>query len=273
MLTYILLSSLVVMVASLAGVTLLWKGAGEFVEKNLKFLVSLSAGVFIVLAFQMVTETFEHSTSAGQSVLWIVAGAVGVYIVFKLLPSFHHHHNVHGEDHPHSRLDIRRIIVGDGIHNIADGILLASSFALSPALGVITTASVFFHEVVQEISEFFVMKQAGYSTKKALAINFAVSSTILIGSLGAFFLLEQFEMLEVPLLGISAGVFLLVVLFDLIPHSVRHSKEKIHHVIHLACFVVGIGLMAGVLALSPHVHDHEAHEDHAEDEHHEEHQE
>lgn len=261
MLIYILSSSLVVMVASLAGVTLLWKGVGEFVEKNLKFLVSLSAGIFIVIAFELVVETFENSTSTGQSIFWILIGAACVFMIFKLLPSFHHHHNIQGEDHPHSRLDVRRIIVGDGIHNITDGILLASSFAISPALGVITTVSVFFHEVVQETSEFFVMKQAGYSTRKALVINFAVSSTILIGSLGAFFLFERFEMLKVPLLGISAGVFLLVVLFDLIPHSVRHSKERIHHIIHLVCFVVGIGLMTSVIALSPHMHDSEEHDD------------
>ncbi len=253
------------MIASLVGVTLLWKGAGEFVEKNLKYLVSLSAGVFIVLAFQMVSETLEHSIGALQSILWIVAGALGAYIVFKLLPTFHHHHDVRSEDQPHSQLDVRSIIVGDGIHNVADGILLASSFALSPVLGAITTASVFFHEIVQEISEFFVMKQAGYSTKKALAINFVVSSTILIGSVGAFLLLEQFEKLEVPLLGVSAGVFLLVVLFDLIPHSVRHSKERVHHIVHLVCFMIGIGLMASVIALSPHMHDHEAHDDHLEE--------
>ncbi len=273
MLISILLSSLVVMIASLAGVALLWKGAGEFVEKNLKFLVSLSAGVFIVIAFQMVVETLEHSTGAGQSVFWIFVGALCVFMVFKLLPSFHHHHNVHGEDHPHSRLDVRHIIVGDGIHNVADGVLLASSFALSPSLGVITTVSVFFHEVVQEISEFFVMRQAGYSTKKALVINFVVSSTILIGSVGAFLLLEQFKMLEVPLLGVSAGVFLLVVLFDLIPHSVRHSKERIHHVVHFFCFAIGMGLMASVIILSPHVHDNEEHVDHVEEKYYEVHQE
>lgn len=262
MLIYILLSSLVVMLASLVGVTLLWKGAGEFVEKNLKFLVSLSAGVFIVIAFQMVSETFEHSQSVGQGVMWVVVGALGAYILFKFLPSFHHHHDAHEEGHPHSRLDVRRIIVGDGIHNIADGILIASSFAVSPALGVITTASVFFHEIVQETSEFFLMKQAGYSTRKALAVNFIVSSTLLIGSIGSFLLLEQFETLEVPLLGISAGVFLLVVLFDLIPHSVRHSKGRVHHVIHLTCFVIGIGLMAGVLALTPHGHESTEEHDH-----------
>lgn len=260
MFIYIILSSLVVMLASLVGVTLLWRGAGEFVEKNLKFLVSLSAGVFVVIAFQMVSETLEHSFDASQGMMWILIGALGTYILFKFLPSFHHHHDVHEEGLSHSRLDVRRIIIGDGIHNIADGILIASSFAVSPALGIITTVSVFFHEIVQETSEFFLMKQAGYSTKKALIVNFAVSSTLLIGSIGSFLLLEQFEILEVPLLGLSAGVFLLVVLFDLIPHSVRHSKGRVHHIIHIACFLIGIGLMAGVLTLTPHGHESHAEE-------------
>ncbi len=254
---YILLASFVVMTASLVGVILLWKSLGDFIEKNLRYLVSLSAGVFLVISFQLTSETLEHSTTIATGLGWIVVGLVGIYGLFKLLPSFHHHHDKSGESHPHSQLDVKRIIIGDAIHNIADGILLVSSFAVNLTLGVITTISIFFHEVIQEMSEFFVMRQSGYSVKKALLVNFAVSSTILIGSLGSFFLLEKFEILEVPLLGISAGVFLLVVFFDLIPHSVRHSEKRIHHITHITCFLVGIALMTTVLALTPHAHSDE----------------
>ncbi len=92
----------------------------------------------------------------------------------------------------------------------------------------------FVHELVQEVSEFFVLKQAGYSTKKALLTNFAVSSTILIGSIGGTFLLDTFSELELPLMGIAAGAFLVVVFQDLIPHSVRKAKAKASHLKHAA---------------------------------------
>jgi len=253
----IFISSFVVMLASLSGVFLLWKSAGLFVERNLKFLVSLSAGVFLIIALGMANEALEHAESMQTGMLWIIVGLVGVFTIFKLLPTFHHHHDESEEGHAHSKLDVNRIIVGDAIHNVVDGILLASTFAVDPVLGIFTTTSIFFHEVVQEVSEFFVMKQAGFSTKKALLVNFAVSSTILIGSFGSFFLLEQFESLEVPLLGVSAGVYLLIVFFDLIPHSVRLSTKRIHYVAHLIWFLIGVGLMSGVFALTPHEHDHE----------------
>lgn len=264
--SYILLSSFIVMLASLSGVVLLWRSAGVFVDRNLKFLVSLSAGVFLVIAFGMGGEAVEHSTSIQNSTLWILAGIVGVFIIFKLLPTFHHHHDEAQEGYTHSRLDVNRIILGDAMHNLADGILLVSAFAVNPALGIFTTISIFLHEMVQEVSEFFVMKQAGFSTKKALLINFAVSSTILIGSLGSFFLLERFKALEVPLLGISAGVFFVVVFFDLIPHSVRHSTKRIQYVTHLAWFLIGVGLMFSVFTLSPHGHE-EAHHVELQDDH------
>lgn len=255
---YLFLAALGVMTASLGGVIGLWRGAGVFIEKNLKFLVSLSAGVFLVVAAQIAWETFEHSGSAVAAGFWIAAGGLGTLGLFRLFPAFHHHHDEGAEAHPHSRLDIKRIIVGDAIHNVADGILLAGAFAVGPALGLVTATSIFFHELIQEISEFFVMKQAGYTIRRALVINFAVSATILVGAGGAFFLVERFVSFEAPLLGIAAGVFFLVVFFDLIPHSVRHSERPIQHLTHLLCFLLGVGLMAAVLGLTPHAHEVDA---------------
>lgn len=266
---YILIASLVIMIASLSGVIFLWKGFGTHIEKNLRYLVSISAGVFLVVAVQMIIETTHYSKTAGAGFVWVLIGALGIYLLFKFLPAFHHHHDSTHEADSHSTIDVRRIMIGDAIHNIADGILIVSSFAVGATFGIIATASILLHEIVQEVSEFFVLKQAGYSTKKALSLNFLVSSSILVGAFGAFFLLQRFSELEAPLLGISAGIFLLVVLLDLIPHSVRSSKKRIQHIAHGACFLIGIGIMAVVILLTPHSHsDHAPHDNHNHEEHH-----
>jgi zinc transporter ZupT len=55
--------------------------------------------------------------------------------------------------------------------------------------------------------------------------------------------LESFEALEVPILGLSAGAFLVVVLHDLIPHSVRTSRRENVYFRHLMWFVIGVLLM------------------------------
>jgi zinc and cadmium transporter len=232
----ILIAAIIIMLASLAGIVFLWKSLGRVLEKNLSLLVSFSAGVFLLVVIQLLREVFVHGSSVGMGILWAVVGVVGVLLLFRFLPAFHHHHDEHHEDDEHSHIDARRIMLGDAMHNIGDGVLLAVAFSVSVPLGIATAVSIFVHEFVQEASEFFVLRQAGLSTKKALLYNFSVSATILIGAIGGYFLLESFSALEVPLLAISAGAFLVVVLHDLIPDAVRNSQKKKSYAKHIAFF-------------------------------------
>lgn len=259
--TEIVLYSLLIMVASLIGVVSVWYKVGRIIEKNLGFLVSFSAGVFLVITYQLSVETLEHSSNILFGFFWIALGAFIVWGSFKFIPLFHHHHD-HDEKCEHNpKIDARRVLLGDGIHNIGDGILLTAAFVVNPALGALTAISIFIHELVQETSEFFILRQAGYSVKKALIINFMISGTILVGSVGSYFLLGIFNSLEAPLLGIAAGSFLVVVAHDLIPHSIRESDTKTHYIKHTAWFVVGFALMLLINVVTVHSHDHD-HQDH-----------
>jgi len=245
------------MLASLSGVIFIWKVFGKYVQNNLGLLVSFSAGVFLVLVVGLFNEIFSESENILSPILWVGFGIVIVSLLFKLLPNFHHHHDDSHEHEKHTGIDAKRIVFSDAIHNIGDGILLASSFMVSISLGIAATISIFIHEIVQEISEFFVLRQAGLSTKKALIVNFVSSGTILIGSVGGFFLLEKFETLEIPLLAISAGAFLIVVIKDLIPESIRHSREKKNYWKHIVSFLIGVSIMFNINSIFPHVgHGH-----------------
>ena len=246
----ILLASFVIMLASLAGKITTWRWAGSTVERNIDFFTSFSAGVFLIVAYHLATETIEHTASAAVGFAWIVVGALTVWLLFKFLPVLHHHDMGHA--HTGHRIDPRRLLFSDGLHNIGDGLVLAAAFAASGALGLAAALSIFFHELVQEISEFFVLREGGYSVQRALTLNFAVSSTILVGALGGFFLLELFEIIEAPLLGLSAGAFLVVVLGDLIPHSIKASHERSHMFKHLLWFILGAFLMFGVSLFGGH---------------------
>ncbi|MEX0933963.1 MAG: ZIP family metal transporter [Candidatus Paceibacterota bacterium] len=256
----ILLYSLGIMVVSLTGVILLWGNAGRLIERNLSFLVSFSAGVFLVVTYLLASETIEGAASTTEGLLWIIAGVVGVWLLFKILPEMEHHHE---GVHSHSKIDPRRILMSDGIHNVADGILLAASFIVSSSLGMIAALSIFIHELLQEISEFFILRAGGYSIKRALSLNFLVSGTILIGALGGFFLIDSFEVLEIPLLGIASGSFLVVVLSDLIPHSLHHAKMHMQQIQHIVWFLLGIMLMVFIsTSFAEPEHGHEEELDH-----------
>jgi zinc transporter ZupT len=253
----ILIASIVIMLASLSGVLFIWKNIGKFLEKNLSFLVSFSAGVFLFVSVLLIQEIFHHSEETGNlsgGLFWILIGILAFYILFKFLPNFHHHHDEHEHDHTHNKIDARRVLISDGVHNIGDGILLTTSFLAGPIVGIVATASIFVHEFVQEISEFFVLKGAGFKTTKALWLNFLVSTTILLGAVGSYLAFEKFEALEIPLLGIAAGSFLVVVANDLIPHSIRNSKTKIQFAKHLAWFIIGLIIMLSISTILVHAH-------------------
>jgi len=253
------------MSASIIGVISVWKKVGGLIENNLHFLVSFSAGVFLIVAYNLFIETIEHSLSLSWGILWILAGMFAFWLLFKLIPSFHHHHDKECTEHE-SGIDYKKVVFGDALHNIGDGILLASSFIAGPVLGMAAAISIFVHELIQEVSEFFILKEAGLSTKKALKINFFASSTILIGSVGGFLLLENFKLLEIPVLGMASGIFIIVVLQDLIPHSIKNAS-KAHLFKHIVWFILGLILMSGTNFVLSEGHSH-GHEDHDQEENH-----
>lgn len=242
--------SLLIMSASLAGKLFVWRGGGSYIERNLDYLVSFSAGVFLIFLYGLMQEALEHAGSAFNGVAWIVAGALGIWLLFKFLPISHVHDH---SGHSHAPLDARRLLVADSLHNMADGIFLAAAYLANPALALVAGISIFVHEVLQEISEFFVLRDAGYSVRKALTLNFATSAGILVGSIGGYFLLDVFEILEAPLLGLAAGGLLVVVLHDLIPHSLHESRSAAHYIKHVLWFVAGLAAMALVIFALPHI--------------------
>lgn len=225
-LLFLLLAALSVMLVSLIGAIFIWKKFGDFAHKNIHYLVSFSAGVFFIVAINLTRESWELSGSYLLTFIYILIG-IGIFLgISFLFPESHHHHEKGDCCDDHTKAGAKRMIIGDAIHNMADGIILAPAFLIDIQLGIMTTLGILIHEGIQEISEFFVLKDAGYTTKQALIRNVLASSTILIGASIGFFVSSSTNILTV-LLGIASGVFLYIVIVDLVPKSVKAShKDK-----------------------------------------------
>ncbi len=149
----LLSSALAIMLASLTGVVTIVSALRPVVERHTSVLVSFAAGVFSLVGYTLLVEVFEEAATPVGALSWVTLGALGILFLFWLLPAFHHHHDEEAEHHPHSRLDARRILVGDGVHNIGDGVLLAAAFAVSNPFGLITMASILLHEDLQKFTK------------------------------------------------------------------------------------------------------------------------
>lgn len=269
MATIILISFAIMAVSLVGAATLLFKGR-RVVEENLPVLINFAVGVFGAASYFLLIESSEL-IGLFASLLWVAAGAASVWVLSRLVSEYHHHH-INESDHEHSRRSAYRILVSDAVHNIADGVLITTSFLTGGAIGFGVAISVLLHETIQELTEFFILKQAGYSTKQALVRNFAVASTILIGSIGSFYLLQMFAELGAPLLAIAAGGFMLALIQDLIPGSVKDVAQDKKYISRLVPVLIGAGLIIAINIVAGHGHDHagnlgliDYHEDHAHD--------
>lgn len=253
-----------IMIASLVGVVFVAGRPQESITKHLPYFISFSAGVFLFTAGFMTIESYHIFENIWYTLGGVVGGYLLATLATRLLPKLHHHHDECCDGH---EADGKNVLVGDALHNIADGLILVPAFMVSPLLGFGTAFSLFFHEALQEISEFLVLKKAGYSTKKALLYNFGVSATILIGVVIGFIIADT-VFLQGILLSLSAGFFLYIISHDLIPHQHLSSHGLSGILKHIGLIVIGVLLVAGVNTLvgAEHTHDHE-HDDTHEEEH------
>ena len=241
-----LIAAVFIMFASLSGKLLSYGLWGKWINKNMLFLVSFSVGVFSIISYSLLSEALSE-TDPQTVLIWSGAGAGLFFFLSLIMPEAHHHHSDHCCSDTHTRLDARRIMMADGFHNMADGLLLLPAFVASTSLGITMALGIFFHEVIQEISEFIVLRQAGYSIRRALLINFAWSATILIGIVISYFI-SDVEGIEPILVSIAGGAFLFTVGRDLIP-SVFHDARLHHRTQHLLWLVAGAGIMLLVKAI------------------------
>jgi zinc and cadmium transporter len=155
------------------------------------------------------------------------------------------------------------LLVGDAVHNVSDGVVIAGAFLVNPAVGIAATIGIALHELAQEIAEYGVLIHAGYTRTQALFYNFLSASSIFVGVALAAFFVQLGDYLWI-LTGIAAGNLLYIVASDMIPElSGEEHKEHFMHtfVSTLLGFLVIVALIT--YAHGEHTHEeHHEHEDH-----------
>jgi zinc and cadmium transporter len=239
---YALLSVLIVSLISLIGIfSLLIKQ--ELLDKILLLLVSLSAGsLFGGVFFHLFPEIIEEQ---GYNLFVGIFFLSGILFFF-ILEKFVHWRHCHKHDcleHPH-HLAIMNL-VGDGVHNFVDGLVISTSYLANIPLGISTTIAVIAHEVPQEIGDFGVLLYAGWSKTKALAFNFFSALLAVLGAAVGLMLGLKSEFFVQLILPFAAGGFLYIAGSDLLPELHKNTKLK-ESIFHFLALILGIILMYGL---------------------------
>ena len=177
--------------------------------KVLLYLVSFSAGALLGGAFiHLLPEAIEMSGGMTLQIsLFVLSGLLGFFAIEKFI-HWRHCHIPTSSEHPHHLGTMN--LVGDGVHNLIDGLIIGASYLASIPIGISTTIAVVLHEIPQEIGDFGVLVHSGMKRGKALMLNFLIALTALAGTIISLVIGGMFDSLIQFLLPFTAGGFIYI---------------------------------------------------------------
>lgn len=231
-----LIATVLISCGSLIGVFTLSVNENRL-KSLLLFLVSLSAGTLMGGAFlHLLPEASENLPL--QALFSTVLLSFVFFFLMEKIFHWRHCHNGHCDTHSFGVMNL----IGDSIHNFIDGLIIAATFIADPSLGIISSIAVALHEIPQEVGDFGVLLYAGYSRRKALLLNFAVSATAVFGLLVGYLLSNHTSGLLNYLIPFAAGGFIYISASDLMPEIRKETSLK-KSLISFGIFSLGIVIM------------------------------
>ncbi len=226
--------------------------------------ISFAIGALLAVAFWgLIPQAFEDvKPEQFQSLSGtILVGILLFFMLEKLLIWRHCHfgsceahsdepNHDYGHSHVHGAKSAGTLIIlGDGIHNFVDGILIAAAFLTDVQLGIVTSLAVAAHEIPQEVGDFAILLASGYSKSKALFYNILASLTTVFGGVLAYFSLEDLHAYLPYFLALAASSFIYIAVADLIPslHKKTDMKTSLQQIVLIFAGVLLICTLHGIV--------------------------
>ncbi len=215
-----------------------------------KHLVSLSTGVLLGTALlHVLPEAFSAGVRPDALFLTLLGGLMFFFLLEKAelyRPGPHHEHDHHDHHHGFDADQAGRgglaVLVGDSIHNFCDGLIIAAAFLADTRLGVVTALAIIAHEIPQEVGDYIVLLNAGFSRRKALLYNALSGLAAVVGGVLGYFIVGPWAELFPYLLVAASSSFIYVAVADLLPQLQRRLPWQ-ETLLQVAWIGAGLGMV------------------------------
>jgi len=153
---------------------------------------------------------------------------------------YHSYKSIRKDSHLSMSNSSLMVIVGDAVHNFADGLAIGAAFSISIAAGLSTSLAVLCHELPHEVGDFALLFHAGMPIKVAVFYNCVSSIFALIGLITGL-LLGVHSSFSSWLLSATVGVFLYVALVSMMTELQSRVLDK--------AVLNTMGMMSGAVLL------------------------
>jgi len=216
-------------------------------------LTALGSGaLFGAATLHLIPESIKSGRTPLAVFVGIAVGYLAFALVERLLAS-HDHAHAHGielgaperprgattEPHPAdvfsdqahngpgSRELAARLVplafVGDAIHNLVDGMLIAAGFLTNPAFGFLTALAIGLHELPREVGTFGLFVHGGVHPMKAVVYNLFTAIISFAGAAATLLLGSHVARLGENILPFAAGSYLYIAVAVGVPSLARQK--------------------------------------------------
>jgi zinc and cadmium transporter len=246
-----IVATLLVSAISLVGVVFFFT---NWSERRAMLVVSFAAGVLLATTFlELLPEAMARRTGDGNIFIATLVAMAAFFMLERFLHGFHEHHE--HERHEHEQRAATSgylILIGDSLHNFIDGVVIAATFLVNPALGVATTVAVAAHEIPQEIADFGILLNSNFSRSTALVLNFASGLFAVLGALWCYWFEGMVTGHLAWFMAATAGMFIYIAASDLMP-ELHHTRGR-QAWLYAVPFFLGVLLIAVLGFVSPQTH-------------------
>lgn len=109
------------------------------------------------------------------------------------------------------------VVIGDGLHNLTDGLAIGAAFGTDPVTGMATAFAVLCHELPHELGDFALLLQTGVSMSRAVCLNILSSVLSFVGMAIGLMLAGLHGNMARWIYATTAGSFLYIAFATLIP--------------------------------------------------------
>ncbi len=185
-------------------------------------LISYATGTLLGAAF---LGLLQHALDIAPAAYVLPTVLIGIIIFFMLekIVIWRHCHDSNCEKHSTAGT---LLLIGDALHNFIDGIAISAAFVASIPIGVSTALAVFAHEFPQEVGDFALLIESGYSRRQAFFYNTLSSLSSLPGAILSYYFLKETQEFTAMIMALSAASFIYIAIADLIPGLHRQSSLK-----------------------------------------------
>ena len=241
--------------------------------------VVIAAGILFGVAIaDLVPESFEL-LGGTDAALAIVGGFLVLYLVEALTHAHTHHHEPHAEHaaaHAHSHAHahahdhapvsdeppcvpthaVLPFLLGLGLHNFADGIVIGASHEVSDSAATGVAIGILVHQLPVGLSFAAVLLASGVSWRRMHLQAALVASMIVVGALVVLAAADLSGGTLGALIGAAAGALIYIATGHLLPEAHREDR-RLGVVLAFAIALIGTVFFVGAMHEESHGHDDE----------------